>query len=114
MNARERILARLRKAPARATAPNPDVSAYFVRYTRFEDEASRLQRFKSTMEASHAEVFLTDNSSWPKLVQRIARDKGLRNLMVGTEQPHVDQLAAQCGKELTLTRYEQPADAWRN
>ncbi len=114
MTARERILAKLRSAPARNAAPRPDVAGYFARHTRQEDDVSRVHRFKTTIEAAHAEVLATDASAWPELVQSIARDKGIRKLLVGTGLPHVARMSACPSNTLSVMKYEQPVEDWRN
>jgi len=112
MSARERILARLRQAPAGAPAPLPDVSAWYAA-TAAEDLAARTARFRTHIEAAHAEVHETDEAGWPALVVDLAVRKGLRTLLVGNGTPQAAALKSRPQEALKLVTYEKPAASWR-
>lgn len=109
MSARERILRRLAGAEARVALPLPDVAAFYRAHRRDEDPAARLARFRTTLELAHAEVHDTDCEHWPALLGQLARQKGLRSLLVGPEL--ATELAPTA--ELTLKIYDQAVDSWR-
>jgi len=112
MNARERILARMRQAPAGAPAPLPDVDAWYAAAAA-EDIAARAARFKSNIEAAHAEVHETDEADWPALLFDLAAQKSLRTVLVGNGTPQAATLQSQPQRALKLVGYDRPAAAWR-
>ena len=97
MNARERILARLRDAPRQPAASQPDVDAYYAATARPTTPAARLARFRSAIEAAHAEVFETTEAAWPALLARLCRDKGVANLIYEPSGPLAGQLLGEAG-----------------
>lgn len=116
MSARDRILARLRAAPAGEPVPLPDVAAWHAA-TAPLDPAARIERFRANMEAAHAEVHDTDAASWPDLLARIALGKGVRRLLVGHDSVEGAILADHpgCGDYgMELVRYDRPAAQWRD
>ena len=112
MSARERILARLRQAPAGAPVPLPDVDAWYAA-APVEDLAARAARFRTHIEAAHAEVHETDETGWPALLFDLAAKKSLRTLLVGNGSPQAATLKSRPQQALKLVTYEQPAAAWR-
>ena len=113
MSAREHILARLRQAPAGAPAPLPDVTAWFSA-TAAEGLAARTARFRTQIEAAHAEVHETDDAGWPALVLELAAQKRLRTLLVGHGTPQATALQARPQQAIEIVRYERPAAEWRD
>ena len=113
MNARERILERLRAAPAMQPAL-PDVDGWFAARCRSEDIPQRVARLRCALEGYHAEVHDTTAADWPALLLRIAAVKGLRSLLIGTDTPHGAVLEALHPEPLQLVRYDQPVESWRD
>ncbi|MGE5466037.1 MAG: LutC/YkgG family protein [Ignavibacteria bacterium] len=114
--ARERILARLRAAPAGEPVPLPDVAAWHAGRPGLSP-AARIERFRSNIEAAHAEVHDTDRAGWPALLARIALEKGVRTLLVGSGSDHAAALAATpaCADGgMRLISYDRPASIWRD
>jgi L-lactate dehydrogenase complex protein LldG len=112
MKARERILARLRQAPAGDPVILPDVGAWYA-VTAAEYLGARVARFRSNIEAAHAEVHETDEAGWPALLVDLAAQKGLRKLLVGNGTPQATTLRSRPQEALRVVGYEQPATAWR-
>ena len=112
MNARERILARLCQAPPGAIVSLPDISAWCA--TPPEDQAARLIRFKTNMEASHAEVHETDDASWPALLAGLMLQKGLRTLLVGNRTAQAAAMRSRTQEGFNLVSYERHVRAWRS
>lgn len=116
-SARDHILARLRAAPAGEAVPLPDVEAGY-RTAAPMSHAMRMERFRSNMEAAHAEVHATDAASWPELLCRIALDKRVRRLLVGNGFNEGNRLAAAlpaCDVPgIQLVSYDKPAGQWRD
>lgn len=113
MNARERILGRLRAAPSSAPPALPDVGGWFSERARHEDGAQRIARLRANLQAAHAEVHDTTAADWPALLLRIVAAKGARTLLIGGGTAHGERLAAQASEGLTLVRYTESIDTWR-
>lgn len=114
MSARDAILGRLRAAAPSTAAPLPDVSGWFATHRRDEDLARSIARLRSALEAVQAQVHDTTEAGWPALLLRLARAKGLRNVLIGTDTPHGATLQAQQNEDVRLLRYEQAIDSWRD
>jgi L-lactate dehydrogenase complex protein LldG len=114
MNARERILGRLRAAPSSGEPALPDVAGWFGARQRNEDRAQRIARLRAGLEAAHAEVHDTNDADWPGLLLNIARAKGVRTLLIGSGSTHGEKLAAQLVSGVTLVRYAEAIDTWRD
>lgn len=112
MSARERILARLRQAPAGEPAPLPNAAAWHTA-TANEDVAARTARFRSQIEAAHAEVHDTDETGWVTLLFDLAARKGLRSLLVGNGTPEAAALKSRAPAAVRIVSYDRPATEWR-
>lgn len=93
MSARDRILARLRASQPQSPPPRPDLDAHYAPRALDESAAARLARFRTHIEASHAEVHVSDGTGWPALLARLCREKGVTSLIYGAE--------ARAGRRLT-------------
>ena len=113
-SARSSILARLRAAAAPQAVPSPDVKAWFDARQRQEDSAQRVSRLRAAMQAVKTEVHDTTAAEWPELLLRLAAAKGLRNLLIGSDTPHGAELEALQPAHLTLKRYSESIDGWRD
>ena len=80
MNARERILARLRSSAPVSPLPAPAIAGHYANAAN-EDRAVLLERFRTAIEAAHAEVISTTASEWPAVLRRLCVDKGVRTLL---------------------------------
>jgi L-lactate dehydrogenase complex protein LldG len=92
----------------------PDVAGWFGARQRNEDRAQRIARLRAGLEAAHAEVHDTNDADWAALLLNIARAKGLRTLLAGSGSAHGDKLAAQLVSGVTLVRYAEAIDSWRD
>ena len=120
MNAREAILERLRSTTITNPPALPDVQSWYAAHRRDEHAQQRVARLRTAMEAVKTEVHDTTADGWPDLLMRLAADKGVRKLLVGTETLHGAalearhrQLEAVQPHPLELHRYIQPIGAWR-
>ena len=126
-NARDSILGRLRAsnvalAPAASPAqpPLPDVKAWFDAHRRNEDSDQRITRLRAALEAVKTEVHDTTEENWVDVLLSIAKAKGLRNLLIGTDTPHGAELEIQQAlpnqgdPALILKRYTESIDSWRD
>ena len=113
MSARDNIFGRLR-ATAAAVPVYPDVAGWHASHQRNENNLQRIARLRTALEAVHTEVHDTTTAEWPDLLLRIAADKGLRNLLIGTDTPHGAILEARHPESLQLVRYDLPIESWRD
>jgi L-lactate dehydrogenase complex protein LldG len=113
MSGRQRVLTRLRQAPAGDPAPLPDLDAWHAA-TATEGLAARIARFKANIGAAHAEVHDTDNSGWPALLFELAARKGLRTLLIGKDTRQSAALKLRPQAALRLVEYARPAALWRS
>ena len=112
MSARDAILARLKAAQNSAQIPLPDIGGFYAPREAGEDQAVLLQRFKTAIQAAHAEVHDTDDNHWVEDLARIAREKGVRTLLVGAGSPLAVALAERSPPGLCLVHYDRPAESW--
>ncbi len=114
MSARDAILARLRATPPATLPALPDVAAWYDAHQRNEDNAQRISRLRSALEAVKTEVHDTTADAWPDLLLQIAAAKGLRNLLLGSDTPHGALLQARHAPNLQLLHYAESIDSWRD
>jgi L-lactate dehydrogenase complex protein LldG len=81
MNVRERILQRLRQAPA-IPCTAPDIDSYRPLTPPGPTQAHYLQSLQRNLEAAHAEVHAAHGADWPQKVAQICAAKGVRTLML--------------------------------
>lgn len=106
MNARERILQRLREAPAVPCA-TPDVRAFRSLTPSGPTRADLLQSLRKNLEAAHAEVHVTNDAEWPHIVAQVCAAKGVRTLML--PPAGIEFAPWQDGPQ--LTRFDRPLEA---
>lgn len=114
MNAREAILARLRKPGVAAQPVLPDVAGWYTSHQRHEDAPQRIARLRAALEAAHAEIHDVTPTNWTSVLLKVAAAKGLRQVLIGTDTPHGAELQACQTGDLQLMRYEQSIDNWRD
>lgn len=100
--------------PERALPPLPDVKAWFNAHQRNEDTAQRTARLRAALEAVKTEVHDVSPTDWPEVLLRIAADKGLRNLLIGSDTPHGAVLQACRPANLALKCYTESIESWRD
>jgi len=114
MSAREDILNRLRKPDVAAQPVSPDVAGWYATHQRNEDVAQRTARLRAALEAVHTEIHDVTPANWTTILLQVAATKGLRQVLIGTNTPHGDELQACQTGDLQVMRYEQPIDTWRD
>jgi len=110
--ARERILARLRRAreavpvPEAAIPPPPPVTITV---------ADRVPTFQACLEAVRAEVHVTPAAEWPALLRRLVQERGVRQLLHGADGPLAPALRATFGDggNGVLMPYRGPVEPWK-
>jgi len=115
MNARERILARLRAAP-QSLAPllAPDVAGFYAAERSAavsENRAQRIARFCRQMAGWHGEVVRVTRSNWAPTLCRLCVARKVGTLLYGRHTEYAKVLE---GAGITgLTPYERPVDEWK-
>lgn len=117
MSARERILGRLRAAPAGSPAVLPDLGAWRAMHPPPANASAAIALFRKNIEAARAEVHETTAQDWPLLLTQLAVAKGVRNLLFGPDTRHGAQLFAHldaAGPAVPrLVPYSRPVEQWR-
>ena len=114
MNAREQILARLNQANATPLTAQPDVAGWYGSRQRGEDLPQRTARLRAALAAMRAEVHDVTPDNWAEVLMELATAKGLRQVLVGTDTPHGDELLARQTNGIEVMAYTQPIDTWRD
>ncbi|HCE07952.1 MAG TPA: lactate utilization protein C [Oxalobacteraceae bacterium] len=112
MNARERILARLRAAPQSAAPSPPALAAFYAASSKLPCLTERIGAFKKNIEAFRAEVHQTTADEWPSLLATLCRDKQLGNLLYAPGMALAKALAGVAGMP-RLVAFEQEIEAWK-
>ena len=118
MSARDRILGRLRAAPAGSPAELPDLGVWRAMHPPPADASAAIALFRKNIEAARAEVHDTTALDWPLLLTKLAVGKGVRTLLFGPDTRHGAQLAAHLNAAdpaaPRLVPYSRPVDKWRD
>jgi L-lactate dehydrogenase complex protein LldG len=111
MSARDRILGRLKNTTNISVPALPDVESWFAPRRRVENLAQRIDRLSEALRASHAEVHVTTAQAWSGLLLEIIAAKGIKTLLVGTDNALADALTA---GPVQLLRYEHCIEDWKD
>ena len=118
MNARERMLGRLRAAAevgmaqkAATAALDQRIAAHFAGVRPGMDE--RLDAFESALKAARAEVWRASASEWPaQLAQKLALH-GARRLLLDPARTEGAALAAALPEQITPLPFKGPLEGWK-
>ena len=105
---RESILSRLRQQQAKE-APNP--AAYRPNYGWTKTE--KVERFTRAMSKVRGEVVDLRGQSWVNWLNSELPKRSLKNILVGTGVVG-DQLVAQGGDDILVSRYDRPIENWKS
>ncbi|MCK2096110.1 LutC/YkgG family protein [Thauera aromatica] len=117
MNARDRILARLRTSLEGTTALADDYDEALVTEPWRYAPERRIARLREMLEAVHGETVLTTAAQWPERVLEALAARAIEELLVAPESAHGRQLAAhlaEAGGALRLKAYDRPVEAWKD
>ena len=109
-DARARILARLRAAPAAMAA---GAAAFPVRRFDWGPE-TRLERFQERLEAVHGQVHRV-GADWPLVLYNLLRARQVTNLLYGPGGPQGAALERDWPAQtaIRLRPYLEPVETWR-
>lgn len=117
MNAKERILGKLRASLAGTTpvADDYDIGLVTDPWRYAADE--RIARLRRMLEAVHGETRVTTAAEWPQRVLEALAVRGIDELLVSPATAHGRRLAEHVreqGAVLRLKGYERPVEAWKD
>jgi len=92
MSARERILAKLRKARPELPLRQPSLDAHYAPRARDESRQERLARFRTGIEGFHADVHISTADDWPQVLATLCAEKNIQTLMYGASTQAAPQL----------------------
>ena len=111
MSARDRILAKLRAAPAQPlTSPDASITAHYASLPRTAKD-KLAQEFAEKITAWHAEVHTVPRSQWVEKARAIVAEKGIATLLYAPATAHGKALAA--SGIAGLKAYDRPIEAWK-
>lgn len=116
MSARERILAKLRKADAYPML-EPQTAEYYREMTPvWANDIARLQHWARAMRAVKTEIHWVSPDNWPQTLLQVARDKNLRHILLPLQTTH-GQAAAQVLQQglpdTAVSGFDAPIEAWK-
>lgn len=117
MNAKERILSRLRASLEGASpiADDYDVEVLTASWRYTAD--ARIDRLRQMLAAVHGETQVTTAAEWPARVIEALATRNIGELLVSSATAHGRQLADHCVREgaaLRLKAYDRPVEAWKD
>ena len=112
MNARERILAKLRAAAPSAPAASPEVGPYYGGRPP-STVLERAHRLKAQMDAAHAEAMIATEGEWPKLLGIVLAAKRIRRLLIDGATPAGSALSAALPKDIEPVAFDRRIEAWK-
>lgn len=120
MNARERMLGRLRSAAPSTADVSIDeldqrIDAHYTgrRASQPQSTRERIEAMQTVLTAAHADVWCADIATWPaQLAARLAAE-GVRRLLLDTTTPEGAALAAALPSEVDARTYAQPIEHWK-
>ena len=117
MNARERILAKLRGSLEGTTPIADDYDTALVTTPWTYAPEQRVARLRAQLEAVHGETQLTTSAEWPARVFAALAERNIDELLVSPLTLHGQQLAAQLALNkggLRLKAYDRAVETWKD
>lgn len=114
-NARANILAKLRQAAA-APMPEPDTAAYYREMSPvWESEEGRLKHWAKAMRAVKTEIYWVRRNDWPQTLVKVAREKGLRNILLPLATEHgMEAEKAVRTAGIAVKAFDRPIEDWKD
>ena len=116
MDARERMLGRLRAAaplptPQNAAALDQRISHHYA--GERPSAAERVDALEAALRASRAEVWRATSAQWPEQLAHRLAVHGARRLLLDTASMEGTALAAALPEDIQATPFGQPLEAWK-
>lgn len=118
MSARENILAKLRQAANRTPLPEPQTQDYYREMSpQWDNEGARLKHWAKAMRAVKTEIYWVNEHNWTEILCQVAKEKGLRNMVLPLKTAHGKQAAEalQTGAPaVAIKTFEQEIEHWKD
>lgn len=114
-SARERILAKLKKADAYPMR-EPEIEHYYEMMSpRWENEVDRLRFWAKTMRAVKGEIYWVRAKDWTTTFQEIVAKKALNTILLPLTTKH-GKLAQKAlkGSSVEIKAFNQKIEDWKN
>ena len=114
MNARDRILAKL-KAATNLPKEEPDVAAWFAGHRPVESAGDKADRFQRLIELAHAEVHRVTQANWTAKLRDVLAARDIARLLVAPATAH-GQAAQQSlpASGIECRAYDAAIEAWKS
>ena len=110
MNARQRILERLRATAPRHPGAAPDIAAHYAGPLPSLDV--RVGQFVSQLTAAHAEVIVSGAAGWADQAAQALVRRGVRRLLADWQEPS-GQMLARALPAVERLSFDRPIEAWK-
>lgn len=115
MNARDRILAKLRQHAPQTAKPLSDVSAWYATHRPVETAADKTKRFRHFIELAHAEVHAVTPANWTQTLHAVLKARAIDKLLVAEGTPHGDAALDELPRRgIDCQVYDMAIEAWKS
>lgn len=115
MNARDRILGKLRQNAPSTVPALPDVATWFAGHRPVESAADKTKRFRHFIELAHAEVHAVTAANWTETLHAVLKARAIDKLLVAEGTPHGDAaLDALPPRGIECSVYDMAIEAWKS
>ena len=115
MNARDRILDKLRQHAPQTAKPLPDVDSWYATHRPLESAAEKAGRFRHFIELAHAEVHAVNAVNWTQTLHAVLKARAIDKLLVAEGTPHGDAaLDALPPRGIECSVYDMAIEAWKS
>lgn len=119
MNARERMLGRLRAAaPASVSGDalkhlDERIDLHYDSRRVAQPTQALIESMQAALTASHAEVFRATERTWPAVIAQRLLDSGVKRLLLDTSRAEGAALQQALPSSVTAHHYDQPIENWK-
>ncbi|XXQ69219.1 LutC/YkgG family protein [Neisseriaceae bacterium B1] len=114
MNARERILAKLKKADAYPMLEPQTVDYYQEMSPSWENDVERLKHWAKAMRAVKTEIIWVQPENWTDALCQVVAQKGLNNILMPTKTESGKQGAAALQAQgIDVRTYDRKLEEWK-
>ncbi|MBN3763819.1 lactate utilization protein C [Burkholderia sp. Ac-20365] len=119
MNARERMLGRLRAAAPAAVSSDAlkqlddSIDLHYDSRRVTQPAQALIESMQSALTASHAEVFRASERTWAALIAQRLRESNVKRLLLDTSLAEGAALQQALPSSVTARNYDQPIENWK-
>lgn len=115
--ARYNILQKLKQAAA-SPMREPDTADYYREmHPQWDSPAERLRHWAKTMRAVKTEIYWVTRDNWTDTLLAVAREKGLKTVLLPLKTEHGQQAAAAfqaAASEVAVKSFDRPIEDWKD